>query len=46
MLSLEEGILLTDARSEELLAVDESLDRLAKFDERQAALLSFASLEG
>jgi RNA polymerase sigma-70 factor, ECF subfamily len=45
-LSLEEELLLTDARSEELIAVDESLDRLAKLDPRQARIVELRFFGG
>jgi RNA polymerase sigma-70 factor (ECF subfamily) len=45
-LSLEEGILLTEARSEELLAVDEALDRLGKLDQRQARIVELRFFGG
>jgi RNA polymerase sigma-70 factor (ECF subfamily) len=45
-LSLEEGILLTETRSEELLAVDESLNRLASLDQRQARIVELRFFGG
>jgi RNA polymerase sigma factor (TIGR02999 family) len=45
-LSFDENLLLTDARSEELLAVDESLDRLAKLDPRQARIVELRFFGG
>jgi RNA polymerase sigma-70 factor, ECF subfamily len=45
-ISLEEGLLLTEARSEELLAVDSALERLAKLDPRQARIVELRFFGG
>jgi RNA polymerase sigma-70 factor, ECF subfamily len=45
-ISLDEGLLLTEARSAELLAVNDSLDRLAKLDPRQARIVELRFFGG
>jgi RNA polymerase sigma-70 factor, ECF subfamily len=45
-LSLDEGLLLTEARSAELLAVNDSIDRLAKLDPRQARIVELRFFGG
>lgn len=45
-LSLDESLLLTEARSEELVSVNESLDRLAKLDPRQARIVELRFFGG
>jgi len=43
---LDEGLLLTDALSEELLALDQALERLAKLDPRQAHIVELRFFGG
>jgi RNA polymerase sigma-70 factor, ECF subfamily len=45
-LPLDEGLLLTEARSAELVAVDAALDRLAKLDSRQARIVELRFFGG
>jgi RNA polymerase sigma-70 factor, ECF subfamily len=45
-LSLDEGLLLTQARSAELVAIDSALDRLAKLDPRQARIVELRFFGG
>lgn len=45
-LSLDEGLLLTEARSAELLAVNDAIDRLAKLDPRQACIVELRFFGG
>lgn len=45
-LSLDEGLLLTEARSAELLAVNDSINRLAKLDPRQARIVELRFFGG
>jgi RNA polymerase sigma-70 factor (ECF subfamily) len=45
-LSLDEGLLLTEARSAELLAVNDAIDRLAKLDPRQAHIVELRFFGG
>jgi RNA polymerase sigma-70 factor (ECF subfamily) len=45
-LPLDEGLLLTEARSAELVAVDAALDRLAKLDPRQARIVELRFFGG
>lgn len=43
---LDEGLLLSDALSEELLALDDALDRLARLDPRQARIVELRFFGG
>jgi hypothetical protein len=43
-LSLDEDLLLAEARSAELLALDSGIDRLAKLDPRQARIVELSLL--
>jgi RNA polymerase sigma-70 factor, ECF subfamily len=45
-LSLDEGLLLTESRSAELLAVNDAMDRLAKLDPRQARIVELRFFGG
>jgi RNA polymerase sigma-70 factor, ECF subfamily len=45
-LALDEGLLLTEARSAELVAVDAALDRLTKLDPRQARIVELRFFGG
>jgi RNA polymerase sigma-70 factor (ECF subfamily) len=45
-ISFDEGLLLTEARSAELLAVDGAIDRLAKLDPRQARIVELRFFGG
>lgn len=45
-LTLDEGLVLTEARSAELVAVDSALDRLAKLDPRQARIVELRFFGG
>jgi len=45
-LPLDEGLLLTEARSAELVAVDAALDRLAMLDSRQARIVELRFFGG
>jgi RNA polymerase sigma-70 factor (ECF subfamily) len=45
-LTLDEGLVLAEARSAELVAVDAALDRLAKFDSRQAQIVELRFFGG
>ena len=45
-LPLDEGLVLTEARSAELLAVNRSMDRLAKLDPRQARIVELRFFGG
>jgi RNA polymerase sigma factor (TIGR02999 family) len=45
-LSLDEGLLITEARSAELLAVSEAIDRLAILDPRQARIVELRFFGG
>jgi RNA polymerase sigma-70 factor (ECF subfamily) len=45
-IALDESALLTPERDEDLLAVDEALDRLALIDERQAAIVELRFFGG
>lgn len=45
-ISLDEGLLLTEARSAELLSVNDALDRLAKLDPRQARIVELRFFGG
>jgi RNA polymerase sigma-70 factor (ECF subfamily) len=44
--SLDEGALITEARSAELLAINESIDRLSKLDARQARIVELRFFGG
>ena len=44
--SFEEGIVSREARSEEVLALDEALDRLATFNERQSQVVTMSFFGG
>lgn len=44
--SLDEGLLLTEARSAELLALNNAIDRLAKLDPRQARIVELRFFGG
>ena len=43
---LDEALIFSDAKSEELLALDEALDRLAKFDRRQSKIVEMRFFGG
>jgi RNA polymerase sigma-70 factor, ECF subfamily len=45
-LSLDDGLLLTQARSAELVAIDSALDRLTKLDPRQARIVELRFFGG
>lgn len=45
-ISLDEGLLLTEARSAELLAVNDAMDRLASLDPRQARIVELRFFGG
>jgi RNA polymerase sigma-70 factor, ECF subfamily len=45
-LSLDEGLLLTESRSAELLAVNDAMDRLEKLDPRQARIVELRFFGG
>ena len=45
-LSLEEGLIVSDERNEEVVAVHEALEALAKFDQRQAQIVELKFFGG
>jgi RNA polymerase sigma factor (TIGR02999 family) len=45
-LSLDEGLIVSDKRSEEVVAVHEALEALAKFDQRQAQIVELKFFGG
>ena len=45
-LSLEEALIVSDERTEQVVALDETLDRLAKFDPRKSKVVEFRFFGG